>query len=77
MSKDCVMIAFLLSYLNELEIFPCGIGISLLNTKCHKNIWTESGPEFGINMEVVMIVARSLYSLNISGNAWRKKLADI
>ena len=47
-------------------------GNSHLNTKCRKKIWTEAGTNFGTENNVVMVIAKSLYGLKISGAAWRE-----
>ena len=74
--RNRVMIVFILASLNELEIFSCYIGNEYLNFKCRRKIWTEAGTEFGNKKGMVMIIARALYGLKISGAAWREKLAE-
>ena len=45
-SRDSVGIAFLLSSLNEIDIFACDIGNAYLNAKYREKLWTEAGAEF-------------------------------
>ena len=39
-SRESASIAFLLSSLNELDIFACDIGNAYLNAKCREKFWT-------------------------------------
>ena len=50
------MIAFILLYLNDLDIFAFDIGNPYLNTKYIEKIWTESGTEFGSEEVMVKII---------------------
>ena len=74
--RESVSIAFLLAYLNDLDIFACDIGNAYLNAKCREKLRTESGTEFGTEKKTVMIIARVIYGLKSSGAAWRSKLAE-
>ena len=74
--RESVMIAFLLAYLNDLDIFTCDIGNEHLNAKHIEKLWTETGTEFGTEKGVVMIIARVLYGIKSSGAAWREKPAE-
>ena len=76
MSRDSISIAFLLASLNNLEIFSCEIGNAYLDAKCREKLWTEAGTEFGTEKVIVIIIARAIYGLKISGTAWRSKLAE-
>ena len=42
-----VRIAFLLAFLNDLNIFACDVGNVYLNSKYREEIWTKSGTGFG------------------------------
>ena len=75
-SRESVMIEFLLASLNDLYIFACDIGNAYLNVKFREKLWTESGTDFGTEKGMVMIIARALYGLTSSGAAWRGKLAE-
>ena len=59
-----------------MTIFSCDIGNAYLNARCREKIWTEGGTEFGTEKGMVMIIARALYGLKISGAAWRAKIAE-
>ena len=76
MSRKSVSIAFLLASLNDLDIFACDIGNAYLNVKCREKIWTESGTQFVTEKGMVMIIARALYGIKISGDTWGAKLAE-
>ena len=69
------MIAFLLKYLDDLEIFACGIGNEYLNTKCRDKLWKSAGTEFGNEKRMATKIARSLYRINRSVATWRKNLS--
>ena len=73
-SRESVSNAFILAYLNDLDIFACGICNAYLNAKCREKLWIEAGTEFGTEKGMVIIIARALYGLKISGAAWREKL---
>ena len=45
-SRERVRISFLLTSLNDLEIFACNIGNAYLNTKCREKLCTEVGTDF-------------------------------
>ena len=38
--RDSVRIAFILAYLNELDIFTCDIGNAYLDSKYREKLWT-------------------------------------
>ncbi|KAL7551327.1 hypothetical protein ACHAWF_014513 [Thalassiosira exigua] len=50
-SRDSVMIAFLVAALNDLDVFACGIGNPYLNAPCRENIWFVAGKECGERMK--------------------------
>ena len=56
--RESVMIAFLLAYLNELDIFAYDIGNAYFNAKCREKIWTGAGKKFGTEKGMLMITAR-------------------
>ena len=76
LSRESVKIVFLLSSLNDLDIFSCDIGNTYLNAKFREKLWKESGTEFGTEKVMVMIISRALYGLKNSSAAWREKLAE-
>ena len=76
MSREIFRIAFLLTSLNDLDIFTCDIGNTHLNSKCRDKLWTEAGTEFGTEKGTLTIIERVLYELKISGAAWRVKLPE-
>ena len=41
--RESVIIAFLLEYLNYLDIFACDVGNENLNEKCREKLWIEAG----------------------------------
>ena len=75
-SRDSIMIKFLLASLNDLDIFACDIGNAYINDKYREKIWTEAVPSFGTEKGMVMIIEREIYGLKSSGSAWRAKLAE-
>ena len=76
MSRESVSISFLLSSLNDLDIFACDICNVCLNAKYREKICTESGTEFGTEKGMLMIIERVLCGLKSSGAAWREKIAE-
>ena len=57
-------------------MFSYDIGNAYLNSKFRGKLWTEAGTEFGNEKGMVMIISRALYVLEISGAAWRAKIAE-
>ena len=66
----------MLAALNYLHVYATNIGNTYLNVTFQENIWTISGPEFGINKRIRMIIISALYGLKISGALWRSILAN-
>lgn len=66
-SRYSVIIMFMISSLNDLDICSCDIGNAYLNARCREKLWTISGPEFGSRKGSVMIISRALYGLKSSG----------
>ena len=75
-SRDSVRIAPTITALNGLEVMACDIQNAYLTAKCHENIWTTAGPEFGSESGEIMLVVRALYRLKSSGAAFRSLLAE-
>jgi len=75
-SRESVRIAFLVTVLNDLEVFVADIGNAYLNAPCCKKIWTRAGKEFGIDKGCIIIIVRALYGLKTSGAAWRAAFAQ-
>ena len=40
---EIVRLAFIISGMNDLDIFACGIGNTYLNDPCQEKLWTETG----------------------------------
>jgi len=55
-SRESVQIAFLITALNNLDIFAVDIGNAYLNAPCCKRIWTTAGKEFGSNEGSIMLI---------------------
>ena len=62
-SRDSVRIALTIAALNELEVLSCDIQNAYLTAQCREKIWTQAGPEFGLDTGKIMIVVRALYGL--------------
>ena len=75
-SRESVRLALLIASLNDLDISCCDIGNTYLNADCREKLWTIAGAEFGSEKGTIMIIAKALYSLKSSGEAWREKLAE-
>ena len=59
-SRDSLQIAFMLTLLNDLDVFAADIGNAYLNAPRCEKIWTESGPEFCSQQGCVMLIVREL-----------------
>ena len=46
-SRESVMILFILASLNDLHIFSCDRGNEYINSECREKLWKEAGTEFG------------------------------
>ena len=76
-SRDSVMIAFLVAALHDLDVFACDIGNAYLNAPCKEKIWFEGGTECGGMLKgKVLRLVRALYGLKSSGASWRKMFKD-
>lgn len=64
-------IAFLLTALNDLDIFAADSSNAYLNTPCHKKVYFIAEAEFGpSNKGKIVIIVRALYGLKSSSAAW-------
>jgi hypothetical protein len=70
-SRDSVLIAFLVAALNDLDILSCDVSNAYLNTPCREKIWFVASLEFGSRQGQSVKVVRALYGLKSSGAAWR------
>ena len=67
-SRYSMRIEFILTSLNDLDVFAANIGNTYLNSPCRKKIWTKYGPEFGIQQGCVCVgLATGIPSLSIMG----------
>ena len=46
-SRDSVLIVFMIKVLNDIDVFAADIGNPYLNAPCCDKTWTKYGPEFG------------------------------
>ena len=77
LSRDSVIIAFLVAALNDLDLLACDISNAYLNVPCLERVWFISGLECGKSLECkVMKLVRTLYRLKISGASWRNIFKD-
>jgi hypothetical protein len=75
-SRDSIILAFLIAALNDLKICAADVRNAYLNAPCKEKIWTVAGIEFGSVVGSVMIVVRALYGLKSSGASWAFMLND-
>ena len=74
-SRDSVIISFLVAALNDLDILACDISNGYINAAFRERIWCVTRMECGKNLEGKdMKLVRVLYGLKISGAIWRKML---
>ena len=76
MSRESFWIEFILTSLNDLDVFVCDIGNTYLDAKCRDKLWIEAGIESGTEKGMVTIILRALYGLKSSCDAWMAKLAE-
>ena len=65
-TRESVLISFLLAGLNKLDVQAVNISNTYLNAPCRELIWIFAGPEFGSNEGCVMKVVRAWYGLKSS-----------
>ena len=75
-SRDRMGISFMLSSLNDLDVFATKIIYAYFNNPCREKIWTKYGPEFGSQQGFVMLIVRALYGFKSSGASWRAILEE-
>ena len=75
-TRESVRLEFIISSMNDLDIFACNIGNAYLNSPYWGKIWTEAGSEIGSQEEYVFQIVRALYGLKSSEASWRDKLVD-
>ena len=76
-SRDSVIIAFLVASSFDLDVCACDIGNAWLNVQYRQKLWMVSGTEFcPLDRVSVIIIARYLYVLKSSVASWRAKLAE-
>ena len=75
-SQDLVRMMRMIAALNNLDLQAADIKNSYLTAPCRENIWTRSGPEFGMDEGKVFIEVRALYGLKGSGASSRAFLAE-
>ena len=75
-TRDIVILAFIIAGLNNLDILACNIYNAYINTPCSGKQWSKSGSEFVGEKGYVFLIVRALYGLKSSGSAWRSKLAE-
>ena len=75
-SRESVILEFIISGLNDLYICACGIGNAHLNAPYWGKLWTEGESKFGSEKGYVSLIVRALYGLKSSGASWRDKIAE-
>jgi Reverse transcriptase (RNA-dependent DNA polymerase) len=75
-SRESVLIAFVIAALNDLDIMAAYIGNAYLNAFTSEKAYTITGPEFGDEAGRVAIIVRALYGLKSSGTALHAFLAQ-
>ena len=69
--RDSVQLAFMIAFLNNIELIACDVGNAYLYAPCQEKVWFVAGREFGSRRGTVVKVIRALYGLKSSGAAWR------
>ena len=75
-SRETFRIALKLADINDLEV-KCGDALnSYITAPVKEKIWTYLGPEHGNDEGKKAIIARSLYGLKSSGDAFRAHICE-
>ena len=76
-SRDTVIIAFLVAALNDLDNLEYHISNGHLHSPCRERIWFVVGLECGKSLEeTFMKLVRAFYGLKSSGSIWRNMFKD-
>ena len=75
-SRDSVRIALTIAALNRLQVMACDIQNAYLTADCREKIWTQAGPEFGLEAGMIMFIRKALYGLRSSGAAFCAHLVE-
>ncbi len=74
-SRDSILIAFLINALNDINILATDISNAFLNATPREKVYATAGPEFGTVFQGKhVLIVRALYGLKSSGAAWRSHL---
>ena len=65
-TRERVIMEFLIACLNNLDIFACDIGNAYLNDPCQGKLYTKAGSEFGSEKGYILLIVRALYGLKSS-----------
>ena len=76
-SRDSMRICLLIAALNNLDVLSCDIQNAYLTAECRKKVYTIAGPEFGDEVNKIMIIKQALYGLKFSGAAFHAKCAGV
>ena len=76
-SRENIIIAFLIAALNDLKILAGDIQNVYLNTYTKEKIYFRAGNEWKYNKGRIIIITRELYGLKSSALMWRNHLADV
>ena len=75
-SSDYVLIYFVITALNGLEILAADIGNAYLNYPCRDKIYFTSGTGFGNQKGASVVLVRALYRLKYSGPDLREHCSN-
>ena len=75
-TRDSVRIALLIASLNALQLLACDVQNAYLTADCREKIYITTGPEFGSEEGMPMVIRKALYGLKSSGVAFRAHLAE-
>ena len=76
MTRESVILIFLIDILKNLDICACNIGNAYLNSPCQGKLWTKAGSEFWSEKGYFLLIVRDLYGLKSPGEAWIAKLEE-
>ena len=74
-SRESVLLAFLIAALNDLEVLAGDVQNAYLNAGTKERIYTIAGKEFGSNCGKRVLIVRALYGLKSSGAQWRAHMS--
>ena len=75
MTRESVILAFIIAGMKDLDTCACNIVNAYLNATCREKPRNKAGSEFGSDKGYVLIIIIAHYGLKSSGGNWRENIA--